>query len=463
MTPRLPAIALMLLAAGCAGLDPRPDLDAASMAAHDRGAPGLDLLSEQELDNAVKNTLAPGLTADAAARIAVINNRRARATYEEIGIARADLVRAGLLTNPVFDFSIRFIEGGAGEVIDMGLTQRLTELLTIPTRRAVAETDLELARARAVSAALDAAFAARRAVIDLQAAQRRERALRDAVEARRLAYEFMRALREAGNITAPALTTRRMAYEQSRLELARAELETVEARESVNRALGLWGADLGWTLTEDLPDAPPLASAPADLQACALHASMALEQSRLRLQRAARLAGGAAASVLADDLAAGVGAERDDGRWEIGPSFSIPIPIFDTGAAGRAGAEAQMRRDRELYADQAIAVRAAARLAAVQLEAAAAEESHWRTVLLPLADRALSETLLEYNAMQAGAPDLLDTRAQLAYAQASHAEALARFWRAALRVEALLAGASDAAADPPHAPVTTIDAPSGGH
>jgi outer membrane protein TolC len=190
---------------------------------------------------------------------------------------------------------------------------------------------------------------------------------------------------------------------------------------------------------------------------------MALEESRLSLQRAARRAGGAATAVLADDLSAGVSAERDDGTWEVGPAFSVPIPIFDTGAAGRAGAEAQMRRDRELYAGQAIAVRNAARLAAVRLEAAAAEESHWRAVLLPLADRGLSETLLEYNAMQAGAPELLDMRARLATARASHADSLARFWRAALRVDALLAGASDAPAEPARTSFSNMDAPSGGH
>jgi outer membrane protein, heavy metal efflux system len=434
-------VALAVVAGGCESHDPRPDMEAVTRVSEERGVAGVELLPEAELRRRVSSLLEGGLTADEAARIAIIGNRRARATYEELGIARADLVRAGLLTNPVFDFSIRFIEGGAGEVIDMGLTQRLTELLTLPTRRAVAENDVEAARARAVGAALSAAFAARRAVLDLQAAARREETLAEGVEARRLAWEFVDSLHAAGNVPDIDVTRRRMVYEESRLELARAELAVAEARETVNTALGLWGDTLAWELADALPEPPAEAGAPDDLEQRSVMSSIALEEARLRLQRAARRAGGAAASVILDDVGVGVRAERDDEqRWEVGPAFSIPIPIFDTGEAGRASAEAEMRGTRELYAAEAIQIRSQSRVTGARLRAARDEELHWRHVLVPLAERQLAEMLLEYNAMQIGTPALLDARVQLARAHASHAESLGRFWIAALSVDALLAG-----------------------
>lgn len=46
---------------------------------------------------------------------------------------------------------------------------------------------------------------------------------------------------EAGNINDLALTQERTSYEQATLDLERDELALVEARESVNRLLGLWG------------------------------------------------------------------------------------------------------------------------------------------------------------------------------------------------------------------------------
>ena len=42
------------------------------------------------------------LTGDSAVQIALLNNRALRATLEEIGISRADLIQAGLLRNPEF-------------------------------------------------------------------------------------------------------------------------------------------------------------------------------------------------------------------------------------------------------------------------------------------------------------------------------------------------------------------------
>ena len=48
------------------------------------------------------------LTADAAVQVALLNNRELQATFEDIGIANADLIEAGLLKNPTFAISARF-------------------------------------------------------------------------------------------------------------------------------------------------------------------------------------------------------------------------------------------------------------------------------------------------------------------------------------------------------------------
>src|SRR4051794_10601483 len=43
------------------------------------------------------------LDGDAAVQIALLNNHNLQAMYEDLGVAQADLVQAGLLRNPVFD------------------------------------------------------------------------------------------------------------------------------------------------------------------------------------------------------------------------------------------------------------------------------------------------------------------------------------------------------------------------
>ena len=39
--------------------------------------------------------------------MALLNNRELQALYAELGVAQADLVQAGLLSNPVFDGAVR--------------------------------------------------------------------------------------------------------------------------------------------------------------------------------------------------------------------------------------------------------------------------------------------------------------------------------------------------------------------
>ena len=63
---------------------------------------------DQAVAAAVAKMLANDLTADQAVQIALLNNHHLQATFEDLGIAQADLVQAGSLKNPVFDLGVRF-------------------------------------------------------------------------------------------------------------------------------------------------------------------------------------------------------------------------------------------------------------------------------------------------------------------------------------------------------------------
>ena len=79
---------------------------------------GTDLVwikSEREAAAVEKNItaiLARPLKGEDAVRIALINNRSLQQSYEELGIAHADLVQAGLMSNPVLGYSVG--RGGGG-------------------------------------------------------------------------------------------------------------------------------------------------------------------------------------------------------------------------------------------------------------------------------------------------------------------------------------------------------------
>ncbi len=57
-----------------------------------------------------------------------------QATYEELGIAQADLVEAGLLKNPTFYFERRL----PGQAAEIDLVQEFIDILLLPLRKRIA-------------------------------------------------------------------------------------------------------------------------------------------------------------------------------------------------------------------------------------------------------------------------------------------------------------------------------------
>src|ERR1035437_7898092 len=101
--------ALGVLLAGCASVPSRGGFDQVQQATTQRLGQKVQWNQGTEDDKAVtqavQSLLHRPLTADDAVQIALLNNRRLQATYEELGVAQANLVQAGLLKNPRFSGS----------------------------------------------------------------------------------------------------------------------------------------------------------------------------------------------------------------------------------------------------------------------------------------------------------------------------------------------------------------------
>src|SRR2546421_10285864 len=113
--PRAFAISVALyiscLLSGCASVPPRGGFSDVQQTVSQRIGKRVQWNQNSDDDRraaeAVHQLLAPELTADSAVQIALLNNPRLQATYAELGIAQADLVQAGLLSNPVFSAGVR--------------------------------------------------------------------------------------------------------------------------------------------------------------------------------------------------------------------------------------------------------------------------------------------------------------------------------------------------------------------
>ena len=276
----------------------------------------------------------------------------------------------------------------------------------------------------------------------LQAAQQALTQQRTIAEAAQASAELALRQHDAGNISDLDIENEQAIYERAKLDLARAELDEIQARE---RLL----ADLGAMTTLPLtlpPQAAPAAEPPAERFAEELDAALAnrLDLSLARAEiEAARRALPLARSETWDELAIGAVHESEaEGEDTTGPSLSLPIPIFDRGMAGRTRAAASLRQAEQRLHALTVTARSEARAARERLVEAKARAEYLRDVVVPRRQRILQLTQLEYNAMLIGIYDLIRARQGLADALREQVMAVRDYWIARTGLETAMSGAT---------------------
>jgi cobalt-zinc-cadmium efflux system outer membrane protein len=389
---------------------------------------------------AVERLLSGQLNTDEAVQIALLNNRQLQATYEDLGLAQANLVQAGLLSNPVFDARVLFPIGGGSLELGFGIVQDFLSILYRPLRKRIAAAQFDAAKRRVAGAVIDLAAQTRTAFYELQADQQRFEFLQQVVKSTAASAEAAQRLYDAGNITNLDLAREQAFYQQSRLALATVEVRLIQDRERLNSLMGLWGKDTQWSIASRLPEIPNQPLKLADLETRAIAASLSLGAARKEILGAAGVLNFTNATALVPFVAPGLDAERREGEWELGPTFSLPLPIFNQGQARIAAARSDLRRAQQRYWAQAVQIRAAVRAARASVLSAHSRALHVRTVLLPLATQILNNTQLQFNAMQLGVFQLLLAKVQQIAAGLRYIDTLNDYWRAHTALEQILNG-----------------------
>ncbi|HVG06556.1 MAG TPA: TolC family protein [Thermoanaerobaculia bacterium] len=436
-------IAAALLASGCVSV-PR---DAGMSEVQKRiGEQGLKIAwsPDQPIeppDDAKLQPLLEGeLTADRAVEIALAHNRDLLAAMEEMGVARADLIEASTIRNPVFDGEVRF----PGRPFEIGITQTLIDLFRLRNRRALGQAGFDAARLRMAGAVIGFAGEVRADYYVLQAAQQALAQQSTMAEAAQASAELALRQHEAGNISDLDLENEQARYERAKLDLARVELDEIQARERLLADLGALDT-LPLTLP---PQAMPSAGVEGETErfSAELEASLAgrLDISLAQAEiESARRALPLASSGAYDELALGVHHEREpEGDGTTGPALALPIPIFDRGLAGRTRAAASLRRAEQRLHALTVTARSEARAAHERLLEARARADYLRTVVVPRRQRILDLTQLEYNAMLLGAFDLIRARQGLADALREQVMAVRDYWLASTGLETAMSGAA---------------------
>lgn len=438
-----------LLLAGCASFSQDGGFGTVEQLSKERTGHAPAYLRTAEQADAAKTQVAAllkkPLTADSVVQIALLSNRDLQASYAELGIAEADLVRAGRLANPSLSFGR--LSGNGGVEIDRAVLFDVLGLLTMPLAKQVGQGRFEQAQLKAALETVGVASEARRAFFDAVTAQQLVGYFEQVKQAAEAANELAKRMAAAGNFNKLAQMREQSFYSEATLQLARAQHQALAARERLTRVLALSGEQLGFTLPERLPDLPAAPAEPKEAEQTAMDKRLDVLMARRSTEATANALGLTQATRFINVLHAGYQNQSATGEQRSnGYEIELELPLFDFGSARAARAEAEYMQSVNRTAQIAINARSEVREAYSAYRTAYDLARHYRDEVVPLRKRISEETLLRYNGMLASVFELLaDAKDQVASVTAA-VEALRDFWVAETHLQSALTGRSPGAA-----------------
>lgn len=434
--------AIILLLTGCASVQTQQEWKRIKHFSVERT--GIEIIWEQSEEDAwavkeeVKRLLSDGITMDESVKIALLNNRKLQASFEEIGIAKADLVQAGLFANPNLSAIFRFPFGGGSTGIETAGLLNIADFWQIPIRKKAAAAGLESIMLQVSEEILNTAAEAKKAYIGysaLSSVRHEMDRMKDHIEEWRDHLIYRQQFGYASELDiymANALAA------ETKLEFARIESELLISRYRLNRILGLfpdqYDYELADVLSEEINQLPELEqlisyalSNRPDIQAASLHIENARHVSELERSRAF------------SNVEAGVVYERGiDGAESIGPEIGIHLPVFDQNQAQIAKAAYRLQQaEKELKAKiqevrEEVAVVYERRLLLSQ------QINLTKTDILPAHTAAVEYAEKHFNAMQLNMLYLLEARRKLLETKRQYFDALREYHEQTVELERII-------------------------
>lgn len=459
----LTTIAAAMSLAGCATFSPDGGMDnVQSTVKLDLSADAMKITSETEAATAegrFRSLLKKGLTADRAVQVALLNNKGLQATYNELGISEAQFVQATLPPNP--SFSILSVTGAGQLDIERRIITNLLSLLTLSTRREIAEAQFKVAQLRAIGATLKLAADARRQYWRAVAISEQLGYLLQARTAAQTASELAKQLGETGGLNKLDQGREHAFYAELSAQTAKARVQKALERERLTRQMGLWGRDVAYVLPARLPALPNKLRPALRVEAEAVERRADLKLARGDLDVVAKQFGLTQATryVNAFELTGAsnysrkqtvdplTGATNVEKSRQYGVELAFEIPIFDFGEARQREAEETYMRAANRLAEKAVNVRSEAREAYVAYKGAWDVARVYRNQVLPLRKAIQDEQLLQYNGMLADLFTLIQDARARTMSNIAAIDAKRDFWIAEADLKAAIVGGGMAGSD----------------
>ncbi len=394
-------------------------------------------VNNEEINHQIQAILQNKLTVDDTVQVAVINNPSLQAVFEELGIAKADLVKAGLLKNPSLHGFIRRPNHDGETNREFEVKQDILSILTLPLRRKMASQQLEQVKYSVGQAVLKLDSEVRAGYYTFQSAKQMHVMQEKILKADQSAVELAERQLKAGNINGLILIGHQMAFYQAKMELTQKEAEVTEARENLARLMGLSGYDISWDIPEDLPYVSKEETSLKELESKALALNFDLAAARQEVKVMQKAVSVSRVEII-PDIEGGFNIEKEsDGGKLSGPIFEIEVPLFDQKQSSVARVKAQLRQSEKRLRALEDAILAEVRSKYAKLIAVKNLVETYKNTVIPLHAQLIDSLQKHYNYMLVGVYDLLDAKKEEVHAIHKFLQNLREYWVTRSELESL--------------------------
>ena len=374
-------------------------------------------------------SLDDGLTGGEAVAVALWNNAQFQADISELGFARADLIEAGLLRNPVL--SLLFPLGP--KQLEATLNLPIDFFWQRPRRILAAKRNVERIAEGLVQHGLNLSRDVLVAYTDLVLARQKEAILADEAEIQRETADIASVRLQAGDISGLEETAIRMEAARSREASIRSVRDARVAEEELKNLMGI-GLEETELRLSPLPFFGESVQNPAGWLEMAFAARPDLRAAEIAIEEAGARLGWERSKILNLTAMLDANGEGKEG-FEMGPGLQLELPLFNWNNGRIAKALAELDRASKQYTAVRQRIARDVNEARVKYFAALKALKILRDEITPSAEEAAANADKAYSAGEISYLELLEFRRGLLSSKLRQAEAAAELRRAEADLE----------------------------
>jgi len=421
---------LILLVGGCAAQSPY-DRSYVSKGIKERTDYELGQVAEAGQFNFPQGvSLDDGLSQDEAVALALWNNAQFQADLATLGFARADLIEAGMLANPVF--SLLFPVGP--KLLEAKLNLPIDVLWQRPHRIAAAELDAQSLSENLIEHGLGLIRDVQTSYADLWLAQERVRLAEENAQLQVQMAELAQARLRAGDISELAASAAYVDSLQAADATKRLSKEAIILRQRLNALLGLISDD---TTFDIIP--PDITSRSArlggldELLETAFAARPDLRATELNIEAAGERLGWEQSKIY--NLIAIIDAkDKGEDFLTVGPGFAIEVPIFNQSNGKIARAKAELEQAARQYEAVRQDIILQVQQAHTRYVSTQEEFELWRSDIIPSLAKTVERTQKSFVAGEVSYLFVLGAKRKLLEARMRQTELAAHLHRSAAQL-----------------------------